>query len=156
MVECQQEPLRANQQLEYWRLLPCNLVVRWRSQVSTVSYMIPKLHKRPFPRLNVLCIVGCLRNPHGMVFQFLGTANLQDKADEKDAYDIAYLLPFLVGQLRLTYQESGLDLGIRISVSRARRISRKWMVFLIKMDEVWEYYRPFNEKVWRLFCMYRK
>lgn len=30
----------------------------------------------------------------------------EDKADEKDAYDIAYLLPFLVGQLRLTYQES--------------------------------------------------
>ena len=30
----------------------------------------------------------------------------QEKAAERDAYDIAYLLPFLAGQLRLTYQES--------------------------------------------------
>ncbi|CAK9028768.1 unnamed protein product [Durusdinium trenchii] len=29
-----------------------------------------------------------------------------DKAAESDSYDIAYLLPFLAGQLRLTYQES--------------------------------------------------
>eukprot|EP00435_Cladocopium_sp_Y103_P035513 s1499_g9.t1 len=31
----------------------------------------------------------------------------REKAVERDAYDITYLLPFLAGQLRLTYQESG-------------------------------------------------
>lgn len=36
----------------------------------------------------------------------LGVQNHQEKAAERDAYDIAYLLPFLAGQLRLTYQES--------------------------------------------------
>lgn len=40
------------------------------------------------------------------LIRFSRIAVSQDKAAESDSYDIAYLLPFLAGQLRLTYQES--------------------------------------------------